>query len=606
VFIDWNGDGLFTGPGEEAAEDSNSLSTSWTGSITVPKTAKVGATIMRIAVNIGKYSNKPCGQNEFGEYQDYLVYIVPYSQPPVIALIGHQGLTDTIKLEQGTCFTEPGYKATSLLYGDLTKSVSVTVNTGSPGYSCVVAGTYVFKYNVTDSAGNKAITQYRVVQVTKDVTAPVLVIAKPDTTVREVTAVPLTPFPAPAVISALDLVDGDLSASVTNDASKVTSNILGFYTITYTVQDLSGNVAKVYRWVHIIDTIPPVITLIGGSPVSVEVGTPYTDQGVSLSDNYDQVSYLNKHLVTVSSVDTSKLGTYKVTYILSDASGNQALKVVRIVNVVDTIAPVVSLNGNQFDTIEVFHHYADLGVSASDNYKSPANVVNTAVSGTFYKAFPKGIPGKLGPYNIVYTTTDGSGNKTVVTRNLFVVDRTPPVVTLKGDPDVSVCRWANYIDAGYRVKDNYYDSTKITVTKIGSFVTQGGTTVENLLSLQYMAVDGSGNIGYSARRNILVKSANESPCSSLGIEPGLGLEKYITVYPNPNNGVFTITANLPSQEKVQMTVTNMLGQEIAVVYNGVMRANSFQVDLSNQVSGVYLLNIVSGNQSVTKRIEIAK
>src|SRR6185369_10678918 len=105
------------------AIDSNSMSASWTGTITVPKTAKVGATIMRIAVNIGSKANLPCGQNDFGEYQDYLIYLKPYNQAPIITLTGHQGLKDTIKLEQGNCFTEPGYKASSLLYGDLTKFV---------------------------------------------------------------------------------------------------------------------------------------------------------------------------------------------------------------------------------------------------------------------------------------------------------------------------------------------------------------------------------------------------------------------------------------------------------------------------------------------------
>jgi len=604
VFIDWNADGLFTGPGEEAAEDSNSVSASWTGYITVPKTAKLGATIMRIAVNKGTFANLPCGQNSFGEYQDYLIYIVPYSQPPVITLTGHQGFNDTIKLEQGNCFTEPGFKATSLLYGDLTKKVAVS--SGPVSYNCLVSGTYIFSYNVSDSAGNKAITQHRVVTVTKDVTPPVLVIAQPDTTVMEVTSTPLTPFPAPKVISAVDLVDGDLSSSVSNDASKVTSNILGFYTITYTVQDISGNVAKIYRYVHIIDTLPPVITLLGGTPVSVEVHTPYIESGVNITDNYDLKSYLNKHLIIVSSVDTSKIGTYKVTYYVSDSSGNQAQPVIRVVNVIDTIKPAITLNGVQFDSVDVFNVYNDPGVTVSDNYNSNSDIAVT-ISGTFYTQFPK--PSKtnlLGTYTIIYTATDKSGNKSSVTRTVRVLDHVPPVITLKGDADLSVCRWSVYNDAGYTVSDNYNKVSEITVTQLGTFQAQGGTTAEGLLSIQYMAVDKSNNVGYSGIRNILVKSPNESPCSSSGIAPGLGLDKYISIYPNPNNGTFTINANLPTQEKVQMTITNMLGQEIAIIHNGVLGTNSFQVDLSNQVSGIYLLNIVSNNQTLTKRIEIAK
>jgi len=51
---------------------------------------------------------------------------------------------------------------------------------------------------------------------------------------------------------------------------------------------------------------------------------------------------------------------------------------------------------------------------------------------------------------------------------------------------------------------------------------------------------------------------------------------------------------------------NMLGQEIQVVHNGSLLSNSFRVDLGSQPSGVYFLNIVSNNQTLTKRIEIAK
>jgi hypothetical protein len=523
----------------------------------------------------------------------------------VIALNGHQGFNDTIKLEQGNCFTEAGFKATSLLYGDLTSQVKVS--SGPVAYNCLVAGTYVFSYNVSDSAGNKAITQHRVVVVTKDVTAPKLIVAQPDTIVMEVTATPITPFPAPAVTSAIDLVDGDLSGSVTNDASKVTSNILGFYTITYTVQDLSGNVATVYRYVHIIDTIPPVIKLIGGTPVNMEVGTQYVELGVKLSDNYDQASTLNKNLVVTTTIDSSKLGTYTVTYNLTDGSGNHAVTVIRVVNVIDTIAPTVTLNGNQFDTVEVNTVYNDPGVTAVDNYISASNPVNVSLSGTFYSKFPKGKPANLlGAYTIIYTATDKSGNKSSVTRNVVVIDNIAPVITLKGDQDISVCRWSNYTDAGYTVTDNYWTGTNITVKTVGTFNTNGGTSLENLLSLQYVATDGSGNVGYSAVRNILVKPIGESPCFTSGIMPGLSLDKYISVYPNPNNGMFTISASLPAQEKVRMTVTNVLGQEIAIIHNGILGTNNFQVDLSNQVSGIYLLTITSENQSITKRIEITK
>jgi hypothetical protein len=605
VFIDWNQDGSFTGKGEEAAEDSNSNSVKWTGKITVPKSAKLGATVMRIAVNRGAYSNKPCGQNEFGEYQDYRIYVTPYNIIPVITLTGHQGLKDTIKIEQGHPFVEPGYSATSFLYGNMTPYVKVAsrkLGSSLPGdsFNMVVPATYIFTYNVTDSTGNKAVTQFRVVVVTKDATAPTLIIDKPDTTLIEVTSGPTTP-PAPKVISADDLVDGPLANSVTNDANKVTTNIIGLYTVTYTVTDLSGNTATVYRYIKVIDTLKPVITLLGTNPATVQVLTSYTDDGVKVSDNYDNGTTLNALLVVTSTVDITKIGTYLVTYNLSDASGNKAATVTRTVKVVDTIKPVVTLNGAQSDSVEVFDRYVDPGVTVSDNYNIQQDLTIT-VTGTFYAAFPAGSKAKTtGVYKIIYTVTDKSGNSASITRDVKVVDHVAPVFTLLGDATVTVCRWFNYTDAGYTVTDNYDAPKDIKVVTLST----GNTLSEGLFSIRYKGTDLSGNIGFSEYRYILVKEASSPGCVS-AVEPGLSLDKYITVYPNPNNGIFNISANLPTQEKIRMSVTNVLGEEIAVINNGILSQNTYKVDLSNQPAGMYLLNIVSGTQTLTKRIEIVK
>jgi PKD repeat protein len=600
VYIDWNQDGSFVGTGEIVATDTNSYAADFTAKITVPKTAKTGATIMRIAVNRGTYSNKPCGANEFGEYQDYRIYVTPYNILPVITLAGHQGLKDTILLEQGNTFVEPGYKATSFLYGDITTNVVITNPLNN-----VVPGVYVVKYNVTDSAGNKAVTQVRVIQVTKDATPPALIVDKPDTTIIEVTKLPMHPVPVPKVISADDLVDGPLAGSVIIDSAKVQTNIVGTYVVSYSVTDLSGNTATVYRVVKVIDSIAPVMKLIGSDPTIVEVNTTYTDQGVSVSDNYNTSGELNPLVIISGTVDITKTGSYLVTYNVKDLAGNSAATLTRTVKVVDTIPPTLTLNGAQSDSIDVFNSYSDPGVTVSDNYDNSADVTVT-ITGTFYSSFPGGKnPKTLGSYTIIYTATDKSGNKSIVTRTVKVVDHVAPVISLLGDAGLSVCRWFPYVDAGYSLSDNYYPNNKITVTTEGTFITKGGTTMTGLFTLRYKAIDGSNNVGYSSFRIIEVKSETDFTCVN-SVNTNLNLDKYISVYPNPNTGMFTVNSNLPAQEKVRMSITNILGQEIEVVHNGILGQNSFRVDMSTQPAGVYLLNIVTNNQTLTKRIEITK
>ena len=110
----------------------------------------------------------------------------------------------------------------------------------------------------------------------------------------------------------------------------------------------------------------PVITLVGDTQITVEVGSTYTDLGATASDNYD--GDITTDIVTVNNVDTSVIGTYTVTYNVSDDAGNAATEVTRVVNVTDTTAPVITLVGDTQITVEVGTTYTDLGATASDNY----------------------------------------------------------------------------------------------------------------------------------------------------------------------------------------------------------------------------------------------
>jgi uncharacterized protein (TIGR02145 family) len=79
------------------------------------------------------------------------------------------------------------------------------------------------------------------------------------------------------------------------------------------------------------DTEAPVITLIGESPVSIDQDATYSDQGATATDNVD--GDITANIIVTSNVDTSTVGTYTVTYNVSDAAGNAATPLVRIITV---------------------------------------------------------------------------------------------------------------------------------------------------------------------------------------------------------------------------------------------------------------------------------
>jgi Zn-dependent metalloprotease len=143
------------------------------------------------------------------------------------------------------------------------------------------------------------------------------------------------------------------------------------------------------------DTTKPVITLVGPSPVNVNVGDTYNDQGATATDNVD--GDITSNIVTVNPVDTNTAGTYIVTYNVSDAAGNAADEVTRTVNVntvEDTTPPVITLIGASTINLTVGDAYNEPGATATDNVDGDisANIVitgtvNTAVAGTYSKHY---------------------------------------------------------------------------------------------------------------------------------------------------------------------------------------------------------------------------
>jgi hypothetical protein len=55
---------------------------------------------------------------------------------------------------------------------------------------------------------------------------------------------------------------------------------------------------------------------------------------------------------------------------------------------------------------------------------------------------------------------------------------------------------------------------------------------------------------------------------------------------------------------VKITVTNAVGQQVAVVAEGMISTDMISVDLTNQSSGIYFLNIQTATQNVVKQVVI--
>src|SRR5699024_5568453 len=171
------------------------------------------------------------------------------------------------------------------------------------------------------------------------------------------------------------------------------------------------------------DTIAPVISLNGDNPMELEVGSTYDEPGATAEDDVD--GDVSDAIEVSGDVDTSTVGEYEVVYTVSDAAGNEATET-RIAHVdapasleedeesEDTIAPVISLNGDNPMELEVGSTYDEPGATAEDDVDGDVSDA-IEVSGDVDTS-------TVGEYEVVYTVSDAAGNEATETRIVNVVE----------------------------------------------------------------------------------------------------------------------------------------------------------------------------------------
>jgi uncharacterized repeat protein (TIGR01451 family) len=273
---------------------------------------------------------------------------------------------------------------------------NVTVSrSGVPAGNTFPVGVNEVTYTATDASGNTASAKQKVTVI--DDTPPTIALNGADPLTVECH----TSFtdPGATVTDACPLASSEATATGSVDV-----NTPGTYTIIYTASDAAGNDATpVTRTVNVVDTTPPVITLSGDNPMTVECHTGFTDPGATASDGC--TGNLTSAIVVTGSVNPDVVGSYTLTYTVSD--GPNTTTVNRVVNVVDTTAPVIACPAN----IVVYLPLNTTAVSMPVNYAvtatdscasaSNVNVVSTPASGS---VFP------VGTTTVNSTATDPSGN----------------------------------------------------------------------------------------------------------------------------------------------------------------------------------------------------
>ena len=102
--------------------------------------------------------------------------------------------------------------------------------------------------------------------------------------------------------------------------SNLNENKVGTYLVSYCLTISNDYKQRLYRKIKVIDDEKPNIILNGDGEITLEYGEEYKEPGFSASDNYD--GDITSKVMVKNTINTKKSGTYKITYKVSDSSGN--------------------------------------------------------------------------------------------------------------------------------------------------------------------------------------------------------------------------------------------------------------------------------------------
>ncbi len=280
---------------------------------------------------------------------------------PVITLVG----SASVSLTQGGTFNDLGATALDNRDGDISDNIMVS---GSVNTS--VVGPHILQYNVSDSAGNSAITVIRSVEVLAPPSGGLRVALhsgsallvnerlissnqKYTLTMQADGNLVLLDVTANAVLWSANTAgsgavqvklqgDGNIVMRGASGGSVWSSRTGGLGGVLLVLQDNGDLVLRDSIGVAVWstdtsqtgpDTVKPVIELQGDADIELFVGQIFRDDGATALDDID--GDITPRISVTGSVDVNQAGDYSLIYNVQDDAGNLADSVTRRVSVMD-------------------------------------------------------------------------------------------------------------------------------------------------------------------------------------------------------------------------------------------------------------------------------
>lgn len=591
VWIDTSLDGKFLAPGELIYSEIAKNTLTATANFRLPNNIDVGRVLrMRVGISEANDALFKSDRASSGCFEDHSLEIGDNDNAPLISLRG-----DSIyRIQVNKPFTDPGVLAIDDIEDDISDRYESITN-----LDLTKVGFYYKKYFVRDLYDNVSDTVYRVIQVEINRNGPKLSLNADDTIFVNVKQDILVN--AIAKPTAVDHVGNAMNSSLIKRYGLVDSAVLGEYTLTWVVKDEFSLTDTIRQHIIVRDTTPPTVETTGDRVLHIykhQIGTAFDSRrALLLGDNYYSIDDLT--VTRSGSVNENAENSYNISYIVCDPSGNCSKPYYMVVEVKDQVKPEATLLGENPWVIDIYADRqkikdSDPKIEYSDNFYDKGTL--TRIDNYSNVNFDA-----LGTYVITYLVRDGAGNETILTRQVKVVDRIAPRIELLGSSTMDLIYQDTFDDPGVKIIDNYdkdVDLQKVLKTSTTLEVIDnkwvGGK--RGTKEIKYNVTDSSGNVAAQVIRRVVVDFKS-------------GLADYktngeLSVYPNPNNGAFTLRTKEALKGSTTATIYNILG---AKVYTETYEANgttSHEITTSQLKSGVYLLHVTNNGKQFTQRVTI--
>jgi hypothetical protein len=326
--------------------------------------------------------------------------------------------------------------------------------------------------------------------------------------------------------------------------------------------------------------IPGTKAVNGTSPAFTTIG----NFGLTTGNNNSEIAKNTSWTCVFTAPTNWKFnpGVGTVTYTVA---GSGVTATITVTATTITVSGTSNNTNNAADAITI----SGIQVQADDgSITTPANIVMTSTTGTAFTGVT------LNSTNFGTLSSDGTVPVELTTFNALAKGKGIEL-TWKTATEVN--------NAGFEVQKNVNG----TWNKI-AFV-EGNGTSNTPHQYSYIDADAVGTVSYRLKQ---IDRDGQFEYSSV-VEANAGFTaadyKLGQNYPNPFNPTTNITFVMQNSENVTVKVYNLVGQEVATLFNGVAEANkmyTLNFDASKLSAGTYFYALHSASRNEVKKMSLIK